>query len=102
MVSKTLLRTFVLSAIQQMPSGTNILLPKLYAKIKNFLSMGEIPNEPKYIVDICRAAKECSLRGDLPNEPRYKNDIRWAIRDAADGGLVKHIGTSKSGEWQRI
>ena len=102
MVHKTLLRDLVLYAIQQMPGGTKIVLQDLYARIKEFLSSGDLPNEPKHIIDICQAAKECSLRGDLPSEPRYKNDIRWAIRDAKDRGLIKHIGTPKSGAWQRI
>jgi hypothetical protein len=37
-----------------------------------------------------------------PVEAKWKNDIRWGLRDAQDQGLIKHVGTPKSGEWQRL
>jgi hypothetical protein len=98
---KTLLITFVLAAIQEMPTGTTVRLHELYKNIKNFLS-GSLPNGPKHVIDICRALQECSNRGDLPGEPRYRNDIRWAIRQAKNAGILKHVGTPRSGEWVRV
>jgi hypothetical protein len=49
--------------------------------------------------------KECQVMGltsSGPIEPKWKNDIQCGLRDAQDQGLVKHIGSPKSGEWQRL
>jgi len=81
MAGKSGLRYFALLAIEQMPSGAKIVVSKLYKDV------GRIFPE------------QCSSRGDLPSEPKFENDIRWAIRDAKDRGLVKHV---KRGEWQRV
>lgn len=99
---KTLLITFVLAALQETPKGTTIRLHELYENIKNFLTSGGLANAPKHVTDICRALRDCSQRGDLPSEPRYRNDIRWAIRHAKDAGMLKHVGTPRSGEWVRV
>ena len=102
MGKKTGLIVFVRAAIEQMPSGTTIRLNELYKNIRGFLSSGGLPSAPKHIIDICRALRQCAERGDLASEPRYKNDIRWAIRHAKDAGILKHVGTPKSGEWLRV
>jgi len=100
-MKKTLLITFVLAAIQEMPRGTRVRLHELYKNIKHFLS-GGLPDAPKHVTDICHALRECSERGDLPSEPRYRNDIRWAIRQAKNAGILTHVGTPRSGEWVRV
>jgi hypothetical protein len=33
----------------------------------------------------------------LPSEPKFRNDIRFAIRDARDRGLIKHLGGPRDG-----
>jgi hypothetical protein len=48
---------------------------------------------------------ECNILGftdSKPLEPKWKNQIRFGLRDARDGGLIKHIGTPKSGQWERL
>lgn len=102
MAKKTLLITFVLAAIHGMPEGEMIRLPELYTSAKNFLLTGDLPDAPQHIVKVCSAIRDCAHRGDPPNEPRYKNDIRWAIRYAKDAGVLKHVGTPRSGEWVRV
>ena len=37
-----------------------------------------------------------------PIEPEWKNEIRHGLWEARKLGLIKHIGTQKSGEWQRL
>ena len=102
MGKKTLLQTFILLAIQGEPSRTTVRLPELYKKVKDLLMRGAPPGAPTNLIALCNELRKCAERGDLPNEPRWKNDIRWAIRHAKDAGILKHVGTSKSGEWLRI
>jgi hypothetical protein len=48
---------------------------------------------------------ECQVLGLSESgsiEPKWKNQIRWGLRDAYDRGLIKHVGTPKSGEWLRL
>ncbi len=102
MGKKTLLQTFILLAIQGEQTGTTIRLPELYKKAKDLLARGAPPGAPANVIALCNELRKCAERGDLPNEPRWKNDIRWAIRHARNAGIVKHVGTPKSGEWLRI
>ena len=37
-----------------------------------------------------------------PIEAKWKNQIRFGLRDARDRGLIRHIGTPKSGQWERL
>lgn len=102
MPKNTLLQTFILLAIREEPVGTTIRLPELYRRVKDFLISGAPSGAPSNVIALCQELRNCAERGDLPSEPRWKNDIRWAIRHAKDAGLVKHVGTPKSGEWLRI
>jgi hypothetical protein len=102
MGSKTLLQRFILLAIQGESPGTTIRLGDLYKNSKNLLTAGAPSNAPANVIALCHELQKCAERGDLPNEPRWKNDIRWAIRYAKDAGILKHVGTPKSGEWLRI
>ena len=101
MTNKTLLQTFILAAIQQMPKGEPISLHVLYRTVQAFLLNGRLPGAPSDMTDFCNALQKCVERGELPNEPSFKNDVRWAIRHAKDAKLIKHVGTPKSGEWVR-
>jgi hypothetical protein len=102
MGKKTLLQNFIFLAIQGEPTGTAIRHPELYKKAKDLLARGAPPGAPANVIALCIELQKCAERGDLPNEPRWKNDIRWAICHARNAGMVKHVGTPKSGEWLRI
>jgi hypothetical protein len=99
---KTLLQTFIFLAIQAEPTGATIRLTELYKKAKDLLARGAPPGTPADVIALYNELRKCAERGDLPNEPRWKNDIRWAIRHARNAGIIKHVGTPKSGEWLRI
>ena len=101
MSDKTLLQKFIIVAIQGEPSGTTIRLPELYDKVRRLLTSGAPQGSSDNLVALCDELRRCAERGDLPNERRYKNDIRWAIRYAKDAGILKHVGTPRSGEWLR-
>jgi hypothetical protein len=82
------MRHLVLWLIKEhIPKGTVIRTDQLYTAVYN-----QFP-------------KECQVMGltnSWPIEPKWKNDIRYGLRDAKDQGLIKHIGTPKSREWQRL
>jgi hypothetical protein len=101
MVKRTLLTTFVLALIQAMPAGTRIVLRDFYGTIRGLLQTGPPPGM-EHLADLWQKLRDCAARGDLANEPRYRNDIRWAIRHAANAGILKHGGTRRSGEWLRV
>ena len=101
MVKKTIFQKVVFVLIAQLPEGTIIRLPEFYQTVKDLLLGGVPPKGSADLAEDWRRMQECALRGDLPNEPRYKNDIRWAIRFARDSGYLRHVGTPRSGEWQR-
>ena len=102
MAQKTALQTIVLLYIKSLPSGTMLTVESLYATFRNLLQSSAGPESPDWMQKVLEAMREAANRGDLPNEPRYKNDIRWAIRFAKEGGLIRHHGTPKSGEWRRV
>lgn len=52
-----------------------------------------------------RFPSECEALGftlTKPIEERWKKDIRLALLDAKTQGLIKHVGSAKSGFWERI
>lgn len=102
MAKKTLLQSFVLLAIEGEPTGTMIRLPELYRRVKSLLTLGPPSDAAANLIALCCELQKCADRGDLPTEPRWKNDIRWAIRHASRAGMLKHVGTPKSGEWLRV
>ena len=78
------MRQLVLYSLPQMPKGQKIETGKLYWVVyKHFPA-------------------ECQVLGLSENgsiAPKRKNQIRWGHRDAQDRGLIKRVGTPKSGEW---
>jgi predicted NAD-dependent protein-ADP-ribosyltransferase YbiA (DUF1768 family) len=68
-----------------MPKGQPIETAKLYSVIYN-----TFPKE----------CKSLGFTNSKPVEQKWKNQIRFGLRDAKDQGLIKHIGTPKSGQWQ--
>ncbi len=102
MGKKTLLQDFIFLAIQGEPTGTTIRLHEIYKKAKALLAQGAPPGAPANVIALFDELRKCAERGDLPNEPRWKNDIRWAICHARDTGIVKHVGTTRSGGYLRI
>jgi hypothetical protein len=50
---------------------------------------------------------ECEKLGFTPSatepvEEKWKKDIRFALRDAQDQRLIVHIGSPRSGLWERL
>lgn len=48
--------------------------------------------------------KECQQLGFTANqrvEEKWKNEIRFGLRLAVNQRLIRHVGTPKSGQWQR-
>jgi hypothetical protein len=81
------MRPLVLLLISKMPKGHVFELEKLYSVI------------------YATFPKECQILGftdSMPIEPKWKNDIRFGLRDARDQSMIKHIGTERSGQWQRL
>jgi hypothetical protein len=69
------------------PKGQVIHLEELYSLI-----YGKFPKE-------CRLL---GITGKQRIEPTWKNEIRRGLHLAISRRLIKHVGTPKSGEWQRI
>jgi hypothetical protein len=81
------MRPLVVLLIARMSKGQTIHTRKLYSVVYNTFP------------------SECSSLGftdSTPIEEKWKNQIRWGLRDARDGGLIKHVGTPKSCQWERI
>lgn len=81
------MRELVLLLITQLPKGHKIETAKLYSVIYKTFPI------------------ECQGLGftdSRPVEQNWKKQIRFGLRDAQDRGLIKHVGTPKSGEWQRL
>jgi hypothetical protein len=58
-----------------------------------------------YSVIFATFPAECRSLGftdSKPVEEKWKNQIRFGLRDARDRGLIKHVGTSRSGQWERL
>jgi hypothetical protein len=102
MVKKTLLQTIIFLVIQGELAGTTIRLSELYKKVEDLLARGAPPGTPANQIALWNELRKCADRGDLPNEPRWKNDTRFAICHATNAGIIKHVGTPKSGEYLRI
>jgi hypothetical protein len=48
---------------------------------------------------------ECERLGFTPTkaiEEKWKKDIRFALQDAKHQGLIRHVGSAKSGLWKRV
>jgi hypothetical protein len=48
------------------------------------------------------ACERLGFTAKPPIEEKWKNQIRWGLRDAQDQKLIRHIGSPKSGLWERI
>jgi hypothetical protein len=81
------MKPLVLLLITKMPTGQKIDLQKLYSVIyKTF------PTE----------CQNLGFTDIYPIELKWKNQIRYGLWEARKLGLIKHVGTPKSGEWQRL
>jgi hypothetical protein len=81
------LRHLVVVYILRMPKWQVIQLPKLYSDVYK-----KFPRE----------CHQLGIMGKQREEPKWKNEIRQGLHLAESQGLIKHVGTPKSGEWQRI
>ena len=81
------MRPLVVLLIIKMPKGQKIETRKLYSVI-----FATFPVE-------CRSL---GFTDSKPVEQKWKNQIRFGLRDARDRGLIKHVGTLKSGQWERL
>ncbi len=48
--------------------------------------------------------EQCEQLGFTSSKPeqKWKNLIRYGLWEARKQGLIKHVGSQKSGQWQRI
>jgi hypothetical protein len=80
------MRSLVVLYVTAIQKGQIVKINELYSRVFQFY-----PAE-------CRSL---GLTNSYPIEPKWKNEIRYGLWDARKKGLVKHVGTPKSGEWQR-
>jgi hypothetical protein len=81
------MRNLVVELIRLMQKGQIIVTGGVYSGIYT-----QFPNE-------------CNSLGYTPSKPveeKWKKDIRFGLQDAKDQGLVEHVGSQKSGRWERI
>jgi hypothetical protein len=81
------MRSLVVFVISQMQKGQMIETSKFYSVI-----YANFPDE----------CQRLGFTNSAPVEAKWKNDIRFGLRDAKDKGLIKHVGTPKSGQWQKL
>jgi hypothetical protein len=81
------MRHLIVVYILGVARGQVIYLDKLYSNIRS-----RFPKE-------CR---ELGFTGQQRIEPTWKNEVRRGLKLAESRKLIKHVGTPKSGEWQRI
>jgi len=81
------MRPLVVLLITQMPKRPKIETGKLYSVI-----YAKFPAE-------CRSL---GFTDSYPIEEKWKNQVRYGLWDARDRGLIKHVGTPKSGQWERL
>jgi len=74
--------------------------------IKDFVSKGEVIKLRKLYADLYskfpEACQRLGFTASNPIEEKWKNEIRYGLWAARKQGMIKHVGTQKSGEWQRI
>jgi hypothetical protein len=80
-------RHLIVEILGTVPKGQVVHLQELYSRI-----YGKFPKE-------CR---QLGITGKQRMEPTWKNEIRRGLHLAINRGLIKHVGTPKSREWQRI
>ena len=81
------MRSLVVLYVTGMQKGQVVKTPELYSRVFQFFPA------------------ECHSLGftnSYPIELKWKNEIRYGLWDARKKGLIKHVGTSKSGQWQRV
>jgi hypothetical protein len=81
------MRHRVVDILRMVPKGQVIQLQKLYSDVHK-----KFPME----------CHQLGIMGEQREEPKWKNQIRQGLHLAESRGLIKHVGTPKSGEWQRI
>jgi hypothetical protein len=77
----------VVLLITNMPKGQQFELKNLYTVIYN-----TFPAE----------CQKLGFTNSYPVEPKWKNQIRYGLWASRKMGLIKHVGTSKSGEWVKL
>jgi len=45
---------------------------------------------------------QLGVTASAPVEPKWRKDLRWALQDAKHRGLMRRVGSPKSGLWERI
>ncbi len=48
------------------------------------------------------ACQRLGFTSSKPIEEKWRNEIRYGVWEARKRGLIKHVGTLRSGQWQRI
>jgi hypothetical protein len=73
--------------------------------VANFVPRGDIIKlESLYSGIYQQFRKVCEQLGLTSSkpEPKWKNQIRYGLWEARKKGLIKHVGSQKSGQWLRV
>ena len=80
------LREHAVEWIESQPKTATFMVSDLYAHLKM-----EFPNH-------C----DSEILTSDGKEPKWHKDARWALQDCKSRKTLKHVGSSKSSQWQRI
>jgi hypothetical protein len=81
------MKNLVVAYIQTLHKGETVRIQGLYSGIYSVFP---------------EACQRLGFTSSKPIEEKWKNEIRFGLWEARKQGLIKHVGTPKSGLWQRI
>jgi hypothetical protein len=84
-----MMKFLVVLYFEMVQKGVTVKLEQLYSGIYSHPQLRE-------------ACERLGFTSSKPIEEKWKNEIRYGVWEARKQGLIKHVGTQRSGEWQRI
>lgn len=87
MESKQPMRYLAVLAVGKLDKGNTFRLSDLYSVVYSVY-----PEE----------CERLGFTATPPIEEKWKKDIRFGLQDARRQGLIRHIGSEKSGRWVRV
>jgi hypothetical protein len=81
------MRYLVMMYVEKFQKGEVIKLQRLYGSI-----YAQFPD----------ACERLGFTASKTTEKKWRNQIRLGLMDASTKGLIKHVGTQKSGTYQRL